>query len=66
VYVGYALYFYFSGLSLRKAAMKDCCHLALLNETTFQFGTDGFKNTNQERHYQKAKKINEFVILMKL
>jgi len=36
VYAGYALYFYFSGLSLRRKAMKGCCHLALLNETTFQ------------------------------
>ena len=37
--------------------MKDCCHLALLNETTFQSGTDGFKNTNQERHYQKERRL---------
>jgi hypothetical protein len=35
--------------------MIDCCLLALLNEITFQFGPDGFRNTNQERHYQKER-----------
>ncbi len=45
--------------------MKDCCLLALLNETMSIYGTDGLKSSNQERHFQKRKKIKEFVILMK-
>jgi len=58
VYIDYSLHFYFSGLSLRRrTALKDCCHPALLNETTFQFGTDGFINSNQERYYQKERRL---------
>jgi hypothetical protein len=56
VYIDYALYFYFSGLSLSRTARTES-HLALLNETTFQFGTDGFINTNQERYYQKERRL---------
>jgi hypothetical protein len=44
--------------------MKDC-HLALLNETTFQFGTDGFRNSSQERYYQKERRLMS-LLLMKL
>jgi hypothetical protein len=45
--------------------MKDYCLLVLSKETMYPYGTDGFRNTNQERHYQNRKKIKEFVILMK-
>jgi hypothetical protein len=45
-YIGYGLYLYFSGLSLREVSEIDY-HLALLNETMFflgKNGTDGFRN----------------------
>jgi len=44
--------------------MKDC-HLALINETKFQFGTDEFRNTNQEGYYQKERRLMS-LLLMKL
>jgi hypothetical protein len=45
-YIGYGLYLYFLGLSLREVSEIDY-HLALLNETMFflgKNGTDGFRN----------------------
>jgi hypothetical protein len=45
-YIGYGLYLYFSGLSLREVSEIDY-HLALLNETMLflgKNGTDGFRN----------------------
>jgi hypothetical protein len=44
VYVGYGLYFYFSGLSLRGTS-KYCPH-DLLNETAYLSGT-GYKSITQ-------------------
>jgi hypothetical protein len=47
-YISYGLYFYFSGLSLRKAAADsvDYQQIALSKETTFLIGT-GYKNNPQ-------------------
>jgi len=55
VYVGYALYFYFSGLSLRRTTMKDY-QIALSNENTFQ-SEIGFRNINQGKYYQKERRL---------
>jgi hypothetical protein len=45
VYIGYALHFYFSGLSLRRtAAMVDYGLLVLSSEITFPYGS-GFKSS---------------------
>jgi hypothetical protein len=63
VYVGYALYFYFSGLSLSRTAMKDY-QIALSNEITFQ-SEIGFRNINQGKYYQKERRWMN-LLLMKL
>ena len=54
-YIGYALYFYFSGLSLRKAAEIDY-QIALSKETMFLSGTDGFKNIILKKYPQIRKR----------
>jgi hypothetical protein len=53
VYVDYALYFYFSGLSLRKAADRYY-HSALSKETMFQ-SRMGFKNKTKEIIFKQNK-----------
>ena len=57
-YIGYGLYLYFSGLSLRRTAERL---FGLLNETTFPFGS-GFKNTILKRYSTKRRKIYRYVI----
>ena len=52
VYIDYVLYFYFSGLSLRKAAADDrLSSYVLLNESIYLYRTDGFRNSNLQRNY---------------
>src|SRR4051794_28934146 len=48
------LFFWFI-FKTERTAMKDYCLLVLSNETTPLYGTDGFKSSNQERHYQKER-----------
>ena len=61
VYVGYALYFYFSGLSLRRTTMKDY-QIALSNENTFQ-SEIGFRNINQGKYYQRLCRLNQSIYM---
>ncbi len=37
--------------------MKDCCHHVLSKEIMFLYETDGFKSSNQERDYQKERRL---------
>jgi hypothetical protein len=50
-YIGYALYFYFSGLSLRRTSERL---LVLSDEITFLSGT-GFKNTSLKGYRQRKR-----------
>jgi len=54
------LYFYFSGLPLRKAA-ESCCRLVLSNETMYHMELTASK-IQTTKDIIKRKKINEFVI----
>ncbi len=65
-YVGYGLYFYFyfSGLSLRKAAEIDY-QIALSKETMFPFGI-GFKSTILKKYpHQKKENLFEYYCIQK-
>ena len=61
-YIGYGLYLYFSGLSLRKATALIDYQIALSKEIMFLSGTDGFKNIILKKYPTKKKKISEYVI----
>jgi hypothetical protein len=65
------LYFYFSGLSLRKAAEADdgLASYVLLNETVYLYGTDGIRNTGLTENLllsstKRRRRIEEFIVLM--
>ena len=62
-YIGYGLYFYFSGLSLRKAAEIDY-QIALSKETMFPFGI-GFKNIILKKYPQRKRKSLEYSCIQK-
>ncbi|MER5175474.1 MAG: hypothetical protein ABJB76_09090 [Candidatus Nitrosocosmicus sp.] len=53
-YIGYGLYLYFSGLSLRKAALIDY-QIALSKEIMFLSGT-GFKNIILKKYLQRKRR----------
>jgi hypothetical protein len=60
-YIGYALYFYFSGLSLRKASDR-LSSSALSKETMFQSGI-GFRNTDQRNYLQPKEELGNLLLM---
>ena len=63
--------FLFFGFIFKKSnwMMKDCCLLALLNETIYLYETDGFRKIDsyRENYYYlqlKKRRIEEFIVLM--
>ncbi len=59
-YIVYALYFYFSGLSLRKAGDIGLSAIALSKEIMFPFGTE-IQKYNPQKISTKKKKISEYL-----
>jgi putative transposase len=60
-YIGYGLYFYFSGLSLRKTSerLSSC----FIEKSCINLEMDANKSINQKRYLKgKRKKIEEFII----
>ncbi len=62
-YISYGLYFYFSGLSLRKAAEIDY-QIALSKETMFPF-ENWIQKYNPQKISSKKKKISEYYCIQK-
>jgi hypothetical protein len=61
-YIGYALYFYFSGLSLRKAA--DRLSSSALSKETIMFQSGiGFRNTDQRNYLQPKEKMRNLLLM---
>lgn len=51
-YISYALYLYFSGLSLRRTTAESLS-LEFIKRNHFPYGTDGFKSINFNGYRQR-------------
>ena len=62
-YIGYGLYFYFSGLSLRKTSERLSSCFIKRNHVSINLELDTNKSINTKRYLKgKRKKIEEFII----
>ena len=64
-YIGYGLYFYFSGLSLRKTSERlSSCFIRERNHVSINLELDTNKSINPKRYLKgkERKKIEEFII----
>ncbi len=62
-YIGYGLYFYFSGLSLRKAADRPSdCFIKRNHVSIWNWNWNWIQKCNPQKISSKKKKISEYVI----